>query len=36
MPGHITPMKDVEGRDSPRGVVNQALIRGCPNGVTLP
>jgi len=29
-------MKDVEGRDSPRGVVNQALIRGCPNGVTLP
>ena len=27
-------MKDVGGRDSPRGVVNQAVIRGCPNGET--
>ena len=27
-------MKDVGGRDSPRGVVNQALIRGFPNGET--
>ena len=34
MPWHFEPMKDVEGRDRPRGVVNQALIRGCPNGET--
>lgn len=34
MPWHDKPMKDVEGRDSPRGVVNRALIRGCPNGET--
>jgi hypothetical protein len=34
MPWHQEPMKDVGGRDSPRGVVNQALIRGFPNGET--
>ena len=34
MPWHQEPMKDVGGHDSPRGVVNQALIRGCPNGET--
>jgi hypothetical protein len=34
MSGHQEPMKDVGGRDSPRGVVNRAVIRGCPNGVT--
>ena len=34
MSGHQEPMKDVGGRDSPRGVVNQAVIRGCPNGET--
>jgi hypothetical protein len=34
MPGHQEPMKDVGGRDSPRGVVNLAVIRGFPNGVT--
>jgi hypothetical protein len=34
MSGHQGPMKDVGGRDSPRGVVNRAVIRGCPNGVT--
>ena len=34
MPWHQEPMKDVGGRDRPRGVVNQALIRGCPNGET--
>lgn len=27
-------MKDVGGRDSPRGVVNLAVIRGFPNGET--
>ncbi|TXS25426.1 hypothetical protein EAO74_34680 [Streptomyces sp. gb1(2016)] len=27
-------MKDVGGHDSPRGAVNQALIRGFPNGET--
>ncbi len=36
MPWHQAPMKDVGGRDSPRGVVNQAVIRGCPNGGTQP
>lgn len=36
MPWHAEPMKDVEGRDRPRGVVNRALIRGCPNGETWP
>jgi hypothetical protein len=36
MPWHWEPMKDVGGRDSPRGVVNRALIRGFPNGVTRP
>ena len=34
MPWHAKPMKDVEGCVMPRGVVNQALIRGCPNGET--
>ena len=34
MSGHQEPMKDVGGRDSPRGVVNLAVIRGCPNGET--
>jgi hypothetical protein len=34
MPWYQEPMKDVGGRDRPRGVVNQALIRGCPNGET--
>ena len=34
MPGHQEPMKDVGGRDSPRGVANRTVIRGCPNGVT--
>ncbi len=27
-------MKDVVGRDSPRGVVKRAVIRGCPNEET--
>ena len=36
MPWHQAPMKDVGGRDSPRGVVNRAVIRGCPNGGTQP
>ena len=34
MPWHQEPMKDVGGHDRPRGVVNQALIRGFPNGET--
>jgi hypothetical protein len=34
MPWYQEPMKDVGGRDSPRGVVNQAVIRGFPNGET--
>ena len=34
MSRHQEPMKDVGGRDSPRGAVNQAVIRGCPNGET--
>src|SRR3954462_10487066 len=34
MPWHQEPMKDVGGRDRPRGAVNQAVIRGCPNGET--
>jgi hypothetical protein len=34
MPGHQEPMKDVGDRDRPRGVVNLAVIRGFPNGVT--
>jgi hypothetical protein len=33
MSRHQEPMKDAGGRDSPRGVVNLAVIRGCPNGV---
>src|SRR5690606_34924131 len=34
MPWHQAPMKDVGGRDRPRGAANRALIRGCPNGGT--
>ncbi len=34
MPWYQEPMKDVVGRDSPRGVVKRAVIRGCPNGET--
>ncbi len=34
MPWYQEPMKDVGGRDSPRGVVNRAVIRGFPNGGT--
>jgi hypothetical protein len=34
MPWHQEPMKDVGGRDRPRGAVNRAVIRGCPNGGT--
>ena len=34
MPWHQEPMKDVGGRDSPGGAVNQASIPGFPNGVT--
>ena len=34
MPWHQEPMKDVGGCDKPRGAVNRAVIRGCPNGVT--
>jgi hypothetical protein len=34
MPWHQEPMKDVGGCDKPRGVANQTLIRGCPNGET--
>ena len=36
MPGYQEPMKDVGGCDKPRGVVNRAVIRGCPNGGTRP
>ncbi len=36
MPWHQAPMKDAGGRDRPRGAVNRALIRGCPNGGTQP
>ena len=36
MPWHQEPMKDVGGRDSPRGVVNLAVIRGFPNGENPP
>ena len=36
MPWHAEPMKDVKGCVKPRGVVNKALIRGCPNGETWP
>ena len=34
MPRLLEAMKDVGGCDKPRGVANQALIRGCPNGKT--
>ena len=36
MPWHDELMKDVGDCEMPRGVVNQALIRGCPNGETRP
>ena len=29
-------MKEAEGCQKPRGAVNQAMIRGCPNGETYP
>ncbi len=34
MPWRLKPMKDVGGCDKPRGVADQAWIRGCPNGET--
>lgn len=34
MPWHQEPMKDVGACDMPRGVGNQTLIRGFPNGET--
>src|SRR5690625_228746 len=34
MPWYAGPMKDVYGCVKRRGVVNGALIRGCPNGET--
>ena len=34
MPWRTGPMKDVWGRDRPRGAADRALIRGCPNGET--
>jgi hypothetical protein len=34
MPWYQEPMKDVGGCDKPGGVVNRAVIPGCPNGVT--
>ena len=34
MPWRLLPMKDVGGCEKPRGAVDQALIRGCPNGET--
>ena len=34
MPWHQEPMKDVGGCEKPRGAVNRAVIRGCPNGET--
>lgn len=34
MPWQTVPMKDVWGRDRPRGVADRTLIRGFPNGVT--
>ncbi len=36
MPWHQEPMKDVDGCDKPRGVAEQTLIRGFPNGETHP
>ena len=35
MPWHREATKDVVGCEKPRGAASQALIRGCPNGVTL-
>lgn len=34
MPWHQEPMKGVGICDKPRGVDNQTVIRGCPNGET--
>ena len=34
MPWYQEPMKDVGACDKPRGVGNQTVIRGCPNGET--
>jgi hypothetical protein len=36
MPRQSTAMKDVAACEKPRGVGEQTLIRGCPNGETLP
>ena len=36
MPWYQGPMKGVVDCDMPRGVVERALIRGCPNGGTQP
>ena len=36
MPWEKMPKKDVVACDKPRGAGKQALIRGCPNGETLP
>ena len=36
MPWRTGPMKDVTGRDRPRGAAEWALIRGFPNGATRP
>src|SRR6202008_3591060 len=34
MPWRLKPKKDVGDCDKPRGAVDQASIRGCPNGET--
>jgi hypothetical protein len=34
MPRHQEFMKEAEDCQKPRGAVNQAVIRGCPNGET--
>ena len=34
MPWRQKPMKDVDGCDKPRGVAEQTMIRGFPNGET--
>jgi len=36
MPRQLEAMKDVADCDKPRGAVEQALIRGSPNGVNPP
>jgi len=34
MPWRLEPMKDVGDCEKPRGAVDRASIRGCPNGET--